>query len=161
MTMVTQDHELSRPTRVAFVDTGNTGRSVMSEALANAMIREKGLNIQVISRAVDINPYNVVPEANAAALLLLRGIDVSAHRAQALTAADVKYSDLILAATAQHCSTIIDGFPDAAGKTQTMAEFATGTHADIDDALGQDMPFYERVLGQIAGYLPAVVEKVR
>ncbi len=45
------------PTRIAFVDTGNTGRSVTAEALAIALIREKGLSIQVISRAFDLNPY--------------------------------------------------------------------------------------------------------
>ena len=48
----------SEPTRIAFVDTGNTGRSVTAEALANAIIHDKSLPIQVISRAFDLNPYN-------------------------------------------------------------------------------------------------------
>jgi protein-tyrosine phosphatase len=148
-----------RPTRIAFVDTGNTGRSVSSEALALDAIHTQNLNIQVISRAVDLNPYNIVPEANAAMILQRRGIDVSSHRAAPLTAADVKYSDLILTATARHKDLIIAAFPDAAAKTHTMAEYATGMSADIDDAFGKDMAFYEHVLGQIASYLPAVLAK--
>ena len=68
------------PTKIAFVDTGNTGRSVTAEALANAVIGEKKLHIAVISRAVDMDPFDVMPEPNAATLLKKRGLDVTAHR---------------------------------------------------------------------------------
>ena len=159
LTIVSTAMAADRPTRIAFVDTGNTGRSVTSEALALDGVRKGNLNIQVISRAVDLNPYNLVPEANAEALLKQRGIDVSAHRAAPLTAADIKYSDLILTATTRHKELIIAAFPAAAAKTHTMAEYATGTSVDIDDAFGKDMAFYEHVLGQIESYMPAVLTK--
>jgi hypothetical protein len=90
MTAVAAD--AAEPAKIAFVDTGNTGRSVTAEAMANALITERKLPILVISRAVDLNPYHVVPEANAAALLQGKGIDVSAHRAAQLTANDVRHS---------------------------------------------------------------------
>jgi protein-tyrosine-phosphatase len=39
------------PTRITFVDTGNTGRSVAAEALAAVTIDKGHLDAQVISRA--------------------------------------------------------------------------------------------------------------
>jgi protein-tyrosine phosphatase len=147
------------PTRIAFVDTGNTGRSVTAEALANALIREKGLNIQVISRAFDLNPYNLEPEPNAAILLKQQGIDVSAHRAVQLTIQDVRHSDLILTATEKHKQGVIAQFPDAASKTYTLSEYASGTMNDVVDAYGQPMAVYEQVFREISAYMPAVLEK--
>ena len=47
-----------QPVRVVFVDTGNTGRSVAAEALARNLIAATGAPVSVISRAVNLNPYN-------------------------------------------------------------------------------------------------------
>ena len=146
------------PVHIAFVDTGNTGRSVTAEALALAMVHDKALPIQVISRAFDLNPYNIEPEANAALLLKQRGIDVTGHRAAQLTVQDVKHSDLILTATEKHKAGVIAQFPDAAGKVFTLSEYATGAQADVVDAWQQPMAVYEQVFGQISGFLPAVLE---
>jgi protein-tyrosine-phosphatase len=57
------------PVMIIFVDTGNTGRSVTAEALANQIIAEKALPAAVISRAVDLNPFFIRPEPNASTLL--------------------------------------------------------------------------------------------
>ena len=147
------------PKHIAFVDTGNTGRSVTAEALANAIIRDKGLPIQVISRALDLNPYNIEPEAPAASLLQRKGIDVSSHRAAALTIQDIRHSDLILTATEKHKAGVIVQFPEAAGRTFTFSEYANGTIEDVTDAYGKTMPVYEQVFAQISGYLPVILEK--
>jgi protein-tyrosine phosphatase len=100
MALVPFDAHADRPTQIAFVDTGNTGRSVMATALAEATIRKDNLPIAVIGRAVDMNPFFIAPEVNAAALLLKHGIDVSAHRAEQLTVNDVRHADLIITMTA-------------------------------------------------------------
>ncbi len=147
------------PVRIAFVDTGNTGRSVTSEALARQIIAEKHLNVQVISRAFDFNPYNIEPEPNAAILLKQHGIDVSAHRAEQLTVQDIRHSSLILTATAKHKAGVIDAFPEAAAKTFTMSEYVTGTTADVVDAYGKPMDVYEQVFSQINGYIAPILEK--
>jgi protein-tyrosine phosphatase len=147
------------PVRIAFVDTGNTGRSMMAEALAKRIIGEKHLNVQVISRAIDFNPYNIEPEPNAMALLKQHGIDVSMHRAAPLTAQDIRHSSLILTATANHKAALIDAFPEAAAKTFTMSEYVTGSTTDVADAFGKPMEVYEQVFSQISGYIPAVLAK--
>ena len=147
------------PVKLAFVDTGNTGRSVTAEALANVRIAHDHLPIAVISRAIDQDPYESTPEANAAALLAERGIDVSAHRATQITANDVRHSDVILTMTAAHKEKLIALFPDAKGKTFTLADYATGKPADVADAFGKPMDFYRGMMHQVEAYLGPVLTK--
>ena len=147
------------PTKIAFVDTGNTGRSVTAEAIANEFVALKKLHVAIISRAVDMDPFDVAPEANAATLLKQRGIDVSAHRAQQLTANDVRHADVILTMTARHLEKLLAQFPEATAKTYVLGEFATGEAKDVADAYGKPMEVYEAMLEQVAGYIPSAVEK--
>jgi len=147
------------PTKIAFVDTGNTGRSVTAEALANAAIGEKKLHIAVISRAADYDPYDTKPEANAATLLMQRGLDVSAHQAAPLTPNDVRHSDLILTMTAKHKSKVIEQYPEAKAKIFTIAEYATGESKDVDDAWGKPMETYVKMIKQVDQYVALTLEK--
>jgi protein-tyrosine phosphatase len=149
----------AEPVKIAFVDTGNTGRSVTAEALANALIKQKHLNVLVISRAFDLNPYNVVPEPFAAQLLRRHGLDVSAHRAVQLTAGDVKHSDLILTMTVKHRDMILAQYPEAKGKVFMLADYAAGNTADVVDAWRQPMAVYEKTFQQIDGYVPLALAK--
>lgn len=149
----------AEPLKLAFVDTGNTGRSVTAEALANERIARDHLPIAIISRALDQDPYAVKPEANAAALLKERGIDVSAHRATQITANDVRHSDLIFTMTAAHREKLIALFPEAKDKTFTIAEYALGKPEDVADAFGKDMDFYRGMVKQVESYLGPVLAK--
>ena len=148
-----------RTLKIAFVDTGNTGRSVTAEALANVIIREKGLPVAVISRGVDMNPFFIGPEPHAATLLMQRGIDVSGHLAAPLTANDVRHADLVITLTEKHKATIVAQFPEATPKTFMISEYATGQAADVPDAFGQEMPAYEEMVRQVSAYVPLVLEK--
>ena len=149
----------AEPAKLAFVDTGNTGRSVTAEALAQAEIDKDHLAIAVISRALDPDPYAVKPEANAQVLLRDRGIDVSAHRSAQLTENDVRHSDLILTMTAAHKEKLVALFPDAKAKTFTLAEYATGGHKDVEDAFGKDLGFYRAMIAQVDAYIGPALAK--
>ncbi|MBN9046979.1 MAG: hypothetical protein J0H18_15125 [Rhizobiales bacterium] len=151
--------QAKEPVKVAFVCTGNTGRSVTAEALAKRDIAEKKLPITVISRGVDVDPFDTLPEANAVAVLSAKGIDVSAHRSVQLDENDVRHADLILTATAKHKAKVIEQFPDAKDKTFTLAEYATGKSEDVLDAWGKPMEAYEAMEKQVEGYLPAALAK--
>jgi len=152
----------AEPVKLAFVDTGNTGRSVTAEALARVLIAKDHLPVAVISRAVDFDPYETAPEENAMRLLAARGLDVSAHRAQQLSANDVRHSDLILAMTAAHREKVIALFPEAREKIFTLAEYATGAPADVEDAFGKPMENYRAMLRQVESYLaPALAKAAR
>jgi protein-tyrosine phosphatase len=148
-----------RPSKIAFVDTGNTGRSLTAEAIAEQIIKEKHLNALVISRAVDVDPFEVRPEPFAAELLKQRGLDVSHHRAQQLTAQDVKHADVIVTMTARHRDAVIALYPDAKDKVFTIAEYATGKPGEVADAYGKPMPVYETMVKQVGDFVPLVLEK--
>jgi len=147
------------PRKIAFVDTGNTGRSVTAEALANAYIRDHQLHVAVISRAVDVDPFDVLPEANVVTLLSRRGLDVASHRAVQLTANDVKHADVILTMTAKHRNKVVELYPDAAPKTFILAEYATGAPSDVADAYGKPMEVYVEMVKQVDGYIPEAIAK--
>lgn len=153
--------QAAEPFKLAFVDTGNTGRSLTAEVLARQRIEQQKLPIAVISRAVDMDPYDSSPETNAASLLLQRGIDVSAHHAAQLNANDVRHSDLILTMTAKHKAKVLELFPDAKGKTFTLSEYASGNMDDVADAWGKPLAVYQEMLRQVEGYLPAVLDKAQ
>ena len=148
-----------QPARVAFVDTGNTGRSMAAEALARNLIATTGAPVSVISRAVNLNPYNTTPEPNFVTLLQQRGVTVGDHTAVQLSQRDVSFSDLILTMTGAHKNWVLTNFPDSAGKVFTLAEYATGTDQDIADALGQPIEFYQTVLDQLQPLVAAAITK--
>ena len=145
--------------KIAFVDTGNTGRSLIAGALAESLIGKNHWNIAVISQGVDTDPYETKPEANAATLLLQDGINVADHRAAQLTDNDVRHSDFIITMTAHHKRIVLDDFPDASGKTFTISEFVNGQSVDVPDAYGKPMAVYQQVFAVIDGDMPAVLTK--
>ena len=149
-----------KPVQVAFVDTGNTGRSISAEVLAESMIQRGHQHIAVISRGVDVNSFDVHPEKNAQTLLKERGIDVSAHIATQLVSNDVRHADVILTMTQKHKDKVIAMFPDAAAKTHTLSEFALGHYEEVADAWGKEMPVYQTVFKQLDTMLPLALEKV-
>lgn len=148
------------PKKVAFVDTGNTGRSVMAEAIATQLIEQRHSHIAVISRAVDEDPYDVKPEENGVTLMKRRGIDTSAHRSVQLNANDVKHSDVILTMTETHKTKVLALYPLAAGKVHTLAEYATGKSEDVPDAWGKPIAFYENVVVQLDKFIAPALDKL-
>ena len=151
---------LGTPFRVAFVDTGNTGRSMTAAALARLWATQHAADVRVISRALDFNPYNVTPEQDFVKLLAPLGIDVSAHRAAACDASVVKFSDLILVMTPAHRERILADYPQAQPKLFLLCEYATGESGEVLDALGQSSAFYAEVFKQISTLIPRVMEKL-
>ena len=148
------------PLRIAFVDTGNTGRSMTSASLAQKWVAEKKANVVIISRAVNLNPYNVVPEPDFLRLLATQGIDASSHRAAAFDKGVVNFSDLIFVMTAAHRDRILTDFPDAKSKVFLMAEYATGSNTEVLDAYGQPPEFYNKVFVQLNELVPLIMNKL-
>lgn len=149
----------AEPRKILFVDTGNTGRSLSAEALARAIIAKRKLTFAVISRGVDVDPFDAGPEVPAAALLRARGIDLSGHVAAQMTANDARHADVILTMTAKHRDRVIAMFPEAGGRTFTLAGYATGTEADVADCWGKPMAAYVAMIAALDGYLPQALDR--
>ncbi len=147
------------PLKIAFVDTGNTGRSLMAETLARAIIQARHLPIAVISRGLDVDPFDEAPEPFAAQLMAARGFDIAAHRARPLEPADIAHADLIPTMPQAHADKVIAMAPAARGKTYPLALYATGVAEPIPDAWGKPVEVYQAVVAQLDRLLPLAVGK--
>jgi protein-tyrosine phosphatase len=127
----------AEPVKIVFVDTGNTGRSLMAEVLARTLARRRGLAVAVISRGLDVDPFDAAPEPNARRLMKTRGIDVSGHEARGLAAGDVAHADVVLTMTAAHAAKVTAQYPEARAKVFTLAAYAgDASGGDVPDAWG-------------------------
>jgi protein-tyrosine phosphatase len=159
--VVSNGYAADRKFRIAFVDTGNTGRSVTSEVLAKQEIDKQGLNIEVISRAISLNPYNITPEENFITLLGERNIKVPSRTAVQFGIPEARYTDLVLTMTASHKNWLVNNFPEIQCKVFTLSEYASGTNQEILDAYAQPMDFYKKVLAQLEPLVVAVIKKAK
>ena len=146
--------------RILFVCTGNTGRSVAAEALARHLIVARGLALTVASRGVAVDPRNDRPERHLVTLLAARGIDLSPHRATGLTGEDIRSADCILTMTALHRQSVLDRFPEAAGKLHMLSQAARGMQQDVADAFGAPMATYERLVTQLDALVADALDKL-
>ena len=131
-----------------------------SAALAQKWAADNNANVVVISRAVNLNPYNVVPEPDFVQLLAAKGLDVSAHRAASFDKSVVTFSDFIFVMTAAHRDRILADYPEAMAKVFLMAEYATGAPTEVLDAYGQPPEFYAKVFAQLNELVPLIMEKL-
>ncbi len=161
-----QAFSAEQPQQMIFVCGGNTGRSPMAEYLANDHFGFPAEGYIAISRAASLDPTAITPEKNAIQAMLEKpfNINISLHRAQQLTAQDVKNSDYVLTMTKaqkQKILTTID--PDdrnTSNKVYMLSECANGTQVDVPDAWGKNLETYEKTRDQIAGYIQKIQQRI-
>jgi len=104
--------------KILIVCTGNTCRSPMAEAL----LKKSG---QHEVRSAGVAAENGSPASRGAAVAMSkRGLDLSAHRAQAVSKDLVEWAELILTMTDRHREAVLERLPEAHGKIHTIKEFA-------------------------------------
>jgi protein-tyrosine phosphatase len=146
---------------VVLLDTGNTGRSVMAEAIAKKFLADKGwTDITVIGRGIAIDAKETSPEAFAAQLLKDRGIDVSQHRAAQLSAKEAADATIILPVSFKNLGQVLTIYPDTRDKSFLLGDYSVGQKTDIEDAYGKDLPVYQKALSQVDEYVPAALTKI-
>ena len=138
------DGDMPTRSRICFVCTGNTCRSPMAAAVANA---QWGQELTAISRGLYANEGEpITPLAIQA--LETAGIkpcpqnDYHTHTARNLSTADVQDCDLLVAVSAGHAMQMLLQFPQAAHKITCLP-------TPIDDPWGQGIEVYQRCLESI------------
>jgi protein-tyrosine-phosphatase len=131
--------------RVLTVCTGNTCRSPLAAAVMSRLrpdwsVASAGLAAREGEPATHL----------ARTVAQERGLDLSAHRSRALTAAAVNGADVILTMTQDHREALVSRFPQAAPRTLTLGEAAGDPRAEVTDPYGRDETAYRETLDQLA-----------
>jgi protein-tyrosine-phosphatase len=144
---------LAQPQRVfLFVCSGNTCRSPMAAAIANAEIAGRlgipsksleTVNARAMSAGVSARVGAPLTD-EAAEVLRSLSVPVQPHAARNLTPELAAQSELIFCMTKAHRKAVVEMLPEVAGKTYCLS-----TEADVDDPLGKGMSAYVDCARQI------------
>ncbi|MDE1171291.1 MAG: hypothetical protein PW734_08820 [Verrucomicrobium sp.] len=116
--------------KILFVDTGNSGRSPMAEALFRQQLGNR-LDMEVSSAGTAVTDEKAFP--HAVTVMQERGVDLSGHRPRQVTAKILKESDLVFCMTEGHRDSLSHYFPDEAHKLRLLGEAVPGLKAEAMD----------------------------
>ena len=144
---------LAQPQRLfLFVCSGNTCRSPMAAAIANADIAERlgipfksleTVNVRAMSAGVSASAGAPLTE-EAAEVLRSLNVPVQPHAARNLTPELAAQSELIFCLTKAHRKAVVEMLPEVEGKTYCLS-----TEVDVDDPIGKGMAAYVDCARQI------------
>lgn len=142
-----------------FVCTGNTCRSPLAEAMARAHAAARGLDLIVSSAGT--SAWQGAPASDASILVgLERKLDLSMHRARALTRELVDESSLILGMAAHHVAAAraLGG----EGKVFLLTDYAAGSETGraIHDPFGEALEAYRRMADDLDVEIPRVISRL-
>lgn len=147
--------------KVVFVCTGNTCRSPMAEALLKDMLKERGLEEEILVGSAGIYAFEGDGASPQAIEVMKKeyGIDLTKHRAKVLDDRDIEEASLVLAMTNHHKQMITDIYPDS-DKVYLLKEYAgTEEISDVIDPFGQDYNTYKRCANELEELVVEVIDR--
>jgi len=133
---------------ILFACTGNTCRSPMAEAMCRKLLADRlGCKIEELEdRGIMVMSAGLSasmggrPAAEAVEAMHTRGIDLTPHESQALTANLVRHADVIWAMTRSHRQDILAQWPEAARRCDLLCL----DMRDIPDPIGGPLEYYQQ-----------------
>ena len=110
------------PIRILTVCSHNRTRSVMMAALLESMLTDRLGSGGALVRSAGFGPEGLPPIDAAVVAMQRRGLDVSAHRSRAATAALVDGADVIITAERAHVVKIAALSPSGFRRAMTLPE---------------------------------------
>jgi protein-tyrosine-phosphatase len=131
------------PRVILFVCSGNTCRSPMAAAIANAELALRSARFRAESAGLNPVPGSPMTEASKIALDEI-GVAASRHEARLLTTGHVAAADTIYCMTESLRMAVIRDYPDAASKTHSL-----DPDGDIPDPVGKAAEIYSETARRI------------
>lgn len=145
--------------RLLLVCSGNTCRSPMAAALLRSLWEQAAPGWELTVDSAGTGAYPGMPATeHAITALQERGIDLTAHRSQAVLRLDGY--DLVLTMTRGHRDALRSRFPGSAQHIFTLGEYA-GTGEDLPDPFGGPLTAYQQTLSALEALLPAVIMRIQ
>lgn len=147
-----------------FVCSGNTCRSPMAAAIANAEIAARlripfdsleTVNVRALSAGVSAREGAPLT-AEAAEVLRSLSVPVKPHAARNLTLELAEQAELIFCMTSAHRKAVVEMLPSVAFKT-----YCLNTEADVDDPIGKGMPAYVACARQIQALVQLRLDEIK
>lgn len=142
---------------VLLVCTGNTCRSPMAEVLLKKQLADR-LQCELgelQDQGVDVLSAGIAaaaggrPSPGAVTAMQEKGLDLSEHFSQPVTARLMQHADLILTMTRSQREAVISHYPEAASRTHVLST----DERDVSDPVGGSVDVYRECAEQIDGNL--------
>lgn len=147
-----------------FVCSGNTCRSPMAAAIANAEIAARlripfdsleTVNVRALSAGVSAREGAPLT-AEAAEVLRSLSVPVKPHAARNLTLELAEQAELIFCMTSAHRKAVVEMLPSVAYKT-----YCLDAEVDVDDPIGRGMPAYIACARQIQTLVQLRLDEIK
>ena len=143
-----------------FVCTGNTCRSPMAAAVAEAELARRGWShVRVASAGTATTPGSPASE-HAVAVLREQGSDITGHRARSLSRELLDWADMALAMSPAHLATLAE--LGAAHKSALITDFLEDPAAGrgVEDPFGGPLEEYRRTHGILVAAVARLLDRL-
>lgn len=150
------------PIRICFVCLGNICRSPLAEGIARQKLKALGLEDRIEVDSMGTGSWHIghAPDPRSQAICRAHGIDISAHRAQQTTRANLSKFDLILACDTQNYADL-ERLTDSS-RLDLLMHFAPGaTQKSVPDPYYGSEDGFETVFNMCEAAVDGLINEIR